>query len=139
MDSRKTFHLLRDRSYPAAISLVVPMYDEEPVVQYLRRALTGFLPQLLAETEIILVNDGSSDRTLDAIGAPWLGYPQWAVLYEREPRVSGETKYSSRKMASFAWRAATLFSTVPLQASIVLVSSQACLPSRRHAGRFSPR
>jgi dolichol-phosphate mannosyltransferase len=58
-------------------------------------------------------------RFLRGMGS-WLGYPQCGVLYQREPRVSGATKYSLGRMLSFAWTAATSFSTVPLQASIVL-------------------
>lgn len=50
----------------------------------------------------------------------WVGYPQCAVKYRRVPRVSGETKYSLRKMVSLAWTAATSFSTLPLQISIVI-------------------
>lgn len=50
----------------------------------------------------------------------WVGYPQFAVKYQRAPRVAGETKYPLRKMLALAWTAATSFSTVPLQISIVL-------------------
>jgi dolichol-phosphate mannosyltransferase len=45
----------------------------------------------------------------------WVGYPQIAVRYKRDPRVAGETKYPLKKMLSFAWTAATSFSTVPLR------------------------
>jgi dolichol-phosphate mannosyltransferase len=47
----------------------------------------------------------------------WLGYPQIAVLYQRESRVEGATHYSLRKMLSFAWTAATSFSAAPLRLS----------------------
>ena len=50
----------------------------------------------------------------------WVGYPQCAVKYRRNARVTGSTKYPVRKMLSFAWTAATSFSTLPLQFSIVL-------------------
>lgn len=50
----------------------------------------------------------------------WVGFPQCAVLYTRAPRVSGETKYPLRKMLSFAWTAATSFSTVALRLSLFL-------------------
>jgi len=50
----------------------------------------------------------------------WVGYPQCAVKYERAARVAGETKYPLRKMLAFAWTAATSFSILPLQASLIL-------------------
>jgi dolichol-phosphate mannosyltransferase len=50
----------------------------------------------------------------------WVGYPQCAVKYRREPRVAGTTKYPLSKMLSFAWTAATSFSTLPLKISMVL-------------------
>jgi dolichol-phosphate mannosyltransferase len=50
----------------------------------------------------------------------WVGYPQIAVKYQRARRVAGETKYPLRRMLALAWTAATSFSTVPLQISIVL-------------------
>jgi dolichol-phosphate mannosyltransferase len=50
----------------------------------------------------------------------WVGYPQCAVKYQRAARAAGTTKYPLRKMLAFAWTAATSFSTLPLQASIVL-------------------
>ena len=50
----------------------------------------------------------------------WLGYPQCALKYERAPRAAGATKYPFTKMLAFAWTAATSFSTLPLQISIVL-------------------
>jgi dolichol-phosphate mannosyltransferase len=50
----------------------------------------------------------------------WVGYPQFALQYQRASRVAGETKYPLRRMLALAWTAATSFSTVPLQISIVL-------------------
>jgi polyisoprenyl-phosphate glycosyltransferase len=50
----------------------------------------------------------------------WLGYPQIAVPYQRQPRVAGETKYPVRKMLAFAWIAAISFSTLPLRFSLVM-------------------
>jgi glycosyltransferase involved in cell wall biosynthesis len=50
----------------------------------------------------------------------WVGYAQVAVPYQRGPRVAGETKYPLRKMLSFAWTAATSFSTLPLRFSTIL-------------------
>jgi dolichol-phosphate mannosyltransferase len=49
------------------VSIVVPTYNEESVITHLRAALTQFLSELQCETEVILVNDGSKDRTLSEI------------------------------------------------------------------------
>jgi len=70
MDSQgDTFHLLKARPYPGLLSLVIPMYNEEPVVPFLRPALEHFMAEVGCETEVILVNDGSTDKTLACIAA----------------------------------------------------------------------
>ncbi len=45
----------------------------------------------------------------------WLGFKQTGVEYVRDPRHSGETKYTLRKMAKLAIDGITSFSNVPLQ------------------------
>jgi len=50
----------------------------------------------------------------------WVGFPQIAVLYHRQPRVAGTTKYPLRKMLAFSWVAATSFSTLPLRFSMIM-------------------
>jgi polyisoprenyl-phosphate glycosyltransferase len=67
--SKMVAHLLSPRPYPARLSLVIPMYNEEAVVPFLRRELEPFLHELPCETEVVLVNDGSSDRTLEELAA----------------------------------------------------------------------
>jgi glycosyltransferase involved in cell wall biosynthesis len=240
-----TYHILQPRPYPAKLSLVIPIYNEEEMVPILRDELKAFASQLKGGIEVILVNDGSSDRTLDGLlewasadprakilhlsrnfghqlaatagldhasgdavvlidadlqdplavvhgmidrycegydvvygqrdrrvgessfklasawafyrlmkllvysGLPvdtgdfrlisrqcltglqamrethrflrgmvaWVGYPQVALKYEREVRRKGHTKYPLGKMLTFAWTAATSFSTLPLKFS----------------------
>jgi polyisoprenyl-phosphate glycosyltransferase len=46
------------------------MFNEEPVVPHLRRAIEGFMPEVKGEVEVIAVNDGSRDSTL-ALLATW--------------------------------------------------------------------
>ena len=65
----ETFHLLQPRPYPGLLSLVIPIYNEEPVVPFLRSALEQFMAEVSGDTEIILVNDGSTDRTLAGISS----------------------------------------------------------------------
>jgi dolichol-phosphate mannosyltransferase len=50
----------------------------------------------------------------------WVGFPQVAVTYHRQPRVAGSTKYPLRKMLGFSWVAATSFSTLPLRLSMIM-------------------
>ena len=45
----------------------------------------------------------------------WVGYRQEAVMYDREERFSGSTKYPFTKMLAFAWDGITSFSTLPLK------------------------
>ena len=244
----ETHHILQSKPAPAKLSFVIPMYNEEAVVDYLRVEMERFMGEVSAETELILVNAGSSDGTLDKIvgwaaednrikvihlsrnfghqlastagldhasgdavvlidadlqdplpvvhqmieryregydvvygqraarpGEPavklftawafyrvmrfmvykrlpldsgdfrlisrecldglksmrethrflrgmvaWVGYPQFALKYQRASRIAGETKYPLRKMLALAWTAATSFSTVPLHISIIL-------------------
>jgi len=49
----------------------------------------------------------------------WVGFPQAAVEFERAPRCAGQTNYSLRKMAAFAWTAAISFSPIPLRLSLI--------------------
>jgi dolichol-phosphate mannosyltransferase len=243
-----TNHLLSPREYPARLSLVIPLYNEEAMIGPLRDAVQSFARTLSSEVELVLVNDGSSDQTLrllvewaasdvrvrvlhlsrnfghqiaatagldhatgdvvvlmdadlqdplsvihhmidrycdgydvvygqresragesaykrftawifyrmmrslvyrelpadvgdfrlisrpclDAVKqmrethrflrgmVAWVGFPQVAVAYHRQPRVAGSTKYTWRKMLAFSWIAATSFSTLPLRLSMML-------------------
>jgi glycosyltransferase involved in cell wall biosynthesis len=242
-----TSHLLSPRERPGRLSLVVPMYNEEAVISLFRDAVRTFASLFPGELELVLVNDGSSDRTLqllvewagvddrvrvlhlsrnfghqiastagldyatgdavvlldadlqdplstiyemidrysdgydvvygqrvsragesaykrftawlfyrimrafvyrhlppdvgdfrlisrqclDAVKqmrethrflrgmVAWVGFPQIAVAYHRQPRVAGSTKYPLSKMLAFSWVAATSFSTLPLRLSAI--------------------
>lgn len=248
--SRGPYHILESRDFPGLLSLVIPCYNEEPTVPFLKAEVTAFLGTLPCPAEVILVNDGSHDGTLreltewarsdrrikvlhlsrnfghqiastagldhargdavvliDAdlqdpldvihrmielyregydvvygrrgqrqsesrsklatawlfyrlmrllvykdlpvdvgdfrlISRPclnaltqmrechrflrgmvtWVGYPQTEVVYQRQPRCAGETKYPMRKMLMFAWTAATSFSSVPLNLSFLVAA-----------------
>lgn len=45
----------------------------------------------------------------------WVGYPQKAVLYERDARSAGETKWNTARLFSLAFEGITSFSTTPLR------------------------
>ena len=61
--------LLQPRPYPNLLTLVIPMYNEASVVPLLRNVLAEFMTEVKGETEVVLVNDGSTDSTLDQIAA----------------------------------------------------------------------
>ncbi len=49
------------------VSLVLPVYNEEAVIPELGRRLHAFLPVLGVTSEVIFVNDGSRDRSLELL------------------------------------------------------------------------
>ncbi|MFZ0590557.1 MAG: glycosyltransferase family 2 protein [Bryobacteraceae bacterium] len=68
-EERPTYHLLQARTPPALLSIVMPMYNEEGLVKALRPEMERFIGEVPGEVEVILVNDGSTDKTLDDIMA----------------------------------------------------------------------
>lgn len=63
----ETYHRLTPRPAPALLSIVIPVYNEESAIPHLRRRMTAFFTTLDAGVELLLVNDGSSDRSLDLL------------------------------------------------------------------------
>jgi hypothetical protein len=50
----------------------------------------------------------------------WIGGKQVPLVYDRDARAAGESKYPVTKMVRFAVDAVTAFSMVPLKASVIL-------------------
>lgn len=50
----------------------------------------------------------------------WVGYQSASVEFQCDPRFSGKTKYSLRRMLKFAWQGVTSFSIIPLRLSVML-------------------
>lgn len=50
--------------FPSSCSVVVPVYNSEQTLDELVIRLSAILPELFAEYEVILVNDGSQDNSL---------------------------------------------------------------------------
>lgn len=48
-------------------SIVIPIFNEEENIDEMYRRLTGVMQQLDGESELILIDDGSSDRSLSSI------------------------------------------------------------------------
>jgi len=72
-----TYHRLKPRGGPRLLSLVIPLYNELESLPRLRDELDRFLRALGVPAEIVIVNDGSSDGSLDYLLA-------WA---DADPRV----------------------------------------------------
>jgi dolichol-phosphate mannosyltransferase len=63
---------LRTRPEPALLSLVVPCYNEEQSLPLFAAEVTRFINESPYSCEVVLVNDGSTDRTLEFL-AEWSG------------------------------------------------------------------
>jgi dolichol-phosphate mannosyltransferase len=50
----------------------------------------------------------------------WMGYPSRSVEFDSEPRLTGTTSYTLRKMVKLAWTGVTSFSLIPLRICIVM-------------------
>ena len=62
-----TNNLLSRRPNPELLSIVMPFYNEEEMFPSLRPRLTKFMDESPYPCEVIAVNDGSSDRTIDLL------------------------------------------------------------------------
>jgi dolichol-phosphate mannosyltransferase len=63
-DAKPTRHWLQPRELPGLLSVVIPVYNEQEALPFLRARLTKFVDGLPCRVEIVLVNDGSVDDTL---------------------------------------------------------------------------
>ncbi|MBV9505493.1 MAG: glycosyltransferase family 2 protein [Acidobacteriia bacterium] len=77
----RTRHLLRARPYPAKLSIVVPMYNEEEVAGAFRAAVTAFFSEVACPCEVVLVNDGSTDSTISQLVEWSAADPRVKVLH----------------------------------------------------------
>ena len=66
---------LRTRPEPALLSLVVPCYNEEQSLPLFAAEVTRFINESPYPCEVVLVNDGSTDCTLEFL-AEWSGRDQ---------------------------------------------------------------
>ncbi|PJZ86259.1 glycosyltransferase family 2 protein [Leptospira harrisiae] len=57
-------YFLEIRKNPNLLSIIIPCYNEESVLPYLKDRLNLFLKTLPAKAEVIFVNDGSDDHTI---------------------------------------------------------------------------
>jgi len=64
---RATYHPLVPRGSPGLVSVVIPIFDEEETLPLLFSRLDRLLSELGCKGEVVLVNDGSSDRSIDLL------------------------------------------------------------------------
>lgn len=62
-----THFVLEPKAYPGKLSLVVPVYNEAAVLPLLRDRLIRFADSVPTQVEILLINDGSSDESLELL------------------------------------------------------------------------
>ena len=65
-----TFGCLRARPDPALLSLVVPCYNEQQSLPLFAAEISRFIDELPYPCEVVMVNDGSTDRSLEFL-AEW--------------------------------------------------------------------
>jgi len=65
---------------PPEYSLVLPLYNEEETLPELLRRLTLLLDRLDGSSEVIFVDDGSSDRTYELLAAAREAEPRFKLL-----------------------------------------------------------
>jgi dolichol-phosphate mannosyltransferase len=63
----RPYQILRPRESPSLLSIVIPLYDEHELVPILRQQMEEFLLELPCDAEVVLVNDGSTDETLELL------------------------------------------------------------------------
>jgi dolichol-phosphate mannosyltransferase len=62
------------------LSLVLPIFNEEAVIPELHARLQEFLGKLALDAEVLFVNDGSRDRSMDLLRSIAAGEPRYRVL-----------------------------------------------------------
>src|SRR3984957_20410335 len=62
------------------LSLVLPIYNEEEVIPELHKRLEEFVGKLGLEAEVVFVNDGSRDRSMELLRAIAKEQPIYRVV-----------------------------------------------------------
>ena len=77
------------------VSVIIPVYNTE---EYVREALRSITGQSLAELEIIVVNDGSTDGSLGAIEETVAGDPRIKIISQPNKGLAGARNTGMRHM-----------------------------------------
>ena len=68
---------------PAGLSIVIPIFNEEEGIKKLFEALNSLAPKLPSDTEVILVDDGSSDNSVKLLISESLIYKKTIISFSR--------------------------------------------------------
>jgi dolichol-phosphate mannosyltransferase len=80
-------------------SIVIPVYNEEDVVGHLLNELRAFAESWRGDYELLLVDDGSSDRTADIIGRQFADWPPGRLIRLRQNCGQAAALYHGMKRA----------------------------------------
>jgi dolichol-phosphate mannosyltransferase len=72
--------MVEPRAGRPTLSLVLPIYNEEEVIPELHRRLQEFLAKLGLPAEVLFVNDGSRDRSMELLREVAAGEPRYRIL-----------------------------------------------------------
>ena len=61
-------------------SIVIPVYNEEDVVGHLLSEIRTFVQTWSGDYELLLVDDGSADRTAEIVGKQFADWPQGKLI-----------------------------------------------------------
>ena len=118
--------------YEQGYDIVRTRRIENETAGFIKRKASNLFYQFLNQLSDITLEQGSADfrlisgRAIDYLRAfneydlfyrglvKWIGFKQISLAYQPEKRLSGETKYSYKKMISFGLKGFTSFSTKPL-------------------------
>lgn len=118
--------------YEQGYDIVRTKRIENETAGFIKRKASNLFYQFLNQLSDITLEQGSADfrlisgKAIDYLRAfneydlfyrglvKWIGFKQISLAYQPEQRLSGETKYSIKKMISFGLKGFTSFSTKPL-------------------------
>jgi polyisoprenyl-phosphate glycosyltransferase len=118
--------------YEQGYDIVRTKRIENETAGFIKRKASNLYYQFLNQLSDITLEQGSADfrlisgKAIDYLRAfneydlfyrglvKWIGFKQISLAYQPEQRLSGETKYSYKKMISFGLKGFTSFSTKPL-------------------------
>lgn len=97
---RENFKRMNIRNYPPSISIIVPMYNEEESIKTLVYGLKSVMENYGNQFEIILIDDGSSDKTGEitkelAVGFDFLKVFHHSVNKGKTAAIKTGLRYSS--------------------------------------------
>jgi dolichol-phosphate mannosyltransferase len=135
--------------------IVYGMRGDRSCDSWLKRTTSGLFYKTLRQLSEVEVPQDVADfrltdrRVVDAVSAmregnrysrglfSWVGFRQTSVIYRREARVAGDTKFTARKLVRLALDGVFSFSSVPLRAALKLGAIAAIASSLASLGALA--